>query len=740
MVSAAIGMDTPLVRVVGDKTAESLRRLDLHTVGDLLHHFPRRYVTRGELTRLADLRIGEHVTVMAEIRSVHSRKMQQRRGTILEVVVTDGSGELSLTFFNQSWRDRHLVVGARGLFAGQVSVFKGKRQLTHPECHLLEAQVGSTDEEVAAHLSALIPIYPSAAKLPSWKIANSVGVALGVLDEPADPLPDDVRRRHDLMDLGEALRIIHQPPSWPAVTRATTRLKWDEAFTLQVTLALRRAAARAQPAVSRRAVAGGLLEAFDAALPFQLTEGQREVSAHILDDIAAEHPMHRLLQGEVGAGKTVVALRAMLAVVDSGGQAALLAPTEVLAQQHARSIRSMLGPLAMAGQLGGAEVATRVALLTGSQTAAARREALEEVRSGAAGVVVGTHALLQEGVEFADLGLVVVDEQHRFGVEQRDALRAKGATPPHVLVMTATPIPRTVAMTVYGDLETSALTELPVGRSPIQSSVVPARERPAWLDRAWERLREEAAGGHQAFVVCPRIGGGERDEEPSGDEPEEDQDVDGTQDPAQESAPQTATVTEMLPLLRQGPLAGLRVEALHGRLPPEDKDDVMGRFVRGEVDVLVSTTVVEVGVDVPNATVMVVLDADRFGVSQLHQLRGRIGRGSAPGLCLLVTTAPAGTSARERLDHVAATTDGFALAQVDLEQRREGDVLGSAQSGRRSSLRLLRLLRDEELIRAARVEATSLVDADPDLAAHPLLQAALDRLLDDERVEFLEKT
>ncbi len=459
-------------------------------------------------------------------------------------------------------------------------------------------------------------------------------------------------------------------------------------------------------------------------LPFTLTDGQRTVGEEIAAELAAEHPMHRLLQGEVGSGKTMVALRAMLQVVDAGGQAAMLAPTEVLAAQHARSIRAMLGPMARAGELDGAETATRVALLTGSLAAAPRRTALAEAASGEAGIVVGTHALLSEGVDFAALGLVVVDEQHRFGVEQRDVLRAKaGERPPHVLVMTATPIPRTVAMTVFGDLETSALTQLPAGRSPIASHVVPVADKPHFLDRAWQRVREEVAAGHQAYVVCPRIGDASADEDAPDGEQRDDK------------RPPVA-VLDIGPMLAEGPLSGLRIGVLHGRLPSEEKDAVMREFAAARLDVLVATTVIEVGVDVPNATAMVVLDADRFGVSQLHQLRGRVGRGSAAGLCLLVTDAGAGSPARQRLDAVASTTDGFELARLDLEQRREGDVLGAAQSGRRSQLKLLSLLRDEQLISDARDEASALVD---DLAEYPLLAATVEALVDAERAEYLEK-
>jgi ATP-dependent DNA helicase RecG len=428
----------------------------------------------------------------------------------------------------------------------------------------------------------------------------------------------------------------------------------------------------------------------------------------------------------------VVALRAMLQTVDAGGQAALLAPTEVLAGQHARTIDTLLGPLARGGQLGGAETATRVALLTGSLPAAARKAALLDAAGGAAGIVVGTHALIQQHVGFADLGLVVVDEQHRFGVEQRDALRGKAATPPHVLVMTATPIPRTVAMTVFGDLETSTLAELPAGRAPITTSVVPALEKPAWLDRAWQRIREEARAGRQAYVVCPRIG------EDTGDLEGEFPDFAGDDPDTKPRRPPLA-VTDVLPMLAAGPLAGMRLAALHGRLTPDEKDRTMLDFAAGKIDVLVATTVIEVGVDVANATVMAVLDADRFGVSQLHQLRGRVGRGSHPGLCLLVTDAAADAPARERLDAVAATTDGFALARLDVEQRREGDVLGAAQSGRRRQLKLLSLLRDEDLISAARTEAADIVAADPSLADHPLLAAQVAALVNEDQAEYLEK-
>jgi ATP-dependent DNA helicase RecG len=730
-------LEDPLRLVVGDRAAKLLGRvLELRTVGDLLRHYPRRYETRGELTDLASLRDGEYVTVQAEIARVTSRPWRGRRGSIFEATVTDGHGQLVLTFFSrgrQDWREKQLPPGARGLFSGQVSTFRGKRQLAHPDYELLDE--GDDAAHAAAEYAAeMIPVYPAAKEITSWQIARSIRVVLDVLDIE-DPMPRAIRDRHGLCGLADALRGIHRPIDRADIRRATKRLKWDEAFLLQVVLAQRRLAATAYSATPRPRAAGGLLDAYDARLPFELTVGQDLAGATIGDELALDHPMHRLLQGEVGSGKTVIAVRAMLQVVDAGGQAALLAPTEVLAQQHFRSVTEQLGPLAQAGELGGAEHATRVALLTGSLGAAARRRALLEAASGTAGIVIGTHALLEEQVQFAELGLVVIDEQHRFGVEQRDALRAKaGDGRPHVLVMTATPIPRTVAMTVFGDLEMSTLTELPAGRSPIQTHVVPAAEKPHYLERVWERLREEAARGRQCYVVCPRIGeGASGGDGTAGDDgsPLGGEAGDGTRPPL--------AVTDLAAELERGPLAGLRLAVLHGRLPPDEKDRVMLAFAAGSVDVLVTTTVVEVGVDVPNATAMVIMDADRFGVSQLHQLRGRVGRGSHEGLCLLVTEAEADGKSRQRLDAVAATLDGFKLSRLDLEQRREGDVLGAAQAGRKSSLKLLTLLKDEDLIGDARQEAQRLVDADPALAGEPMLAVAVRVLLDREQAEYLEK-
>ncbi|GAA2162817.1 ATP-dependent DNA helicase RecG [Actinomadura napierensis] len=726
-------LDEPLRNVLGDKTAKVLEKgLDLSTVGDLLHHYPRRYATRGELTPLNELLDGEHVTVMAEVVKVQGRTLTRSPGYVLEITVTDGTGQLKLSFFGRkgSYRpEKDLSPGTRGLFAGKISTYRPRsgnvqRQLTHPQYKVIAER---TAEQAAQEWAdEIIPIYPSTKGLDIETIGKSVELVLDQLDLSGDPMPETLLRRRDLIGLREAYEGIHRPKSWDELGRARARLKWDEAFVVQVALAQRRLAAAALPAKPRPPSFGGVLAEFDARLPFELTKGQREVGDEIAADLALEHPMHRLLQGDVGAGKTVIALRAMLQVVDGGGQAALLAPTEVLAQQHYRSITGMLGDLAQAGQIGGAENATRVALLTGSQGAKARKAALLDAASGAAGIVVGTHALLQETVQFADLGLVVVDEQHRFGVEQRDALREKvDGGRPHVLVMTATPIPRTVAMTVFGDLETSVLGQLPAGRSEIQTHVVPP-ERPNFLARTWERIREEAAQGRQVYIVCPRIGEKEGDE---GDAVAADED--GRRSPL--------GIMELLPQLEEL-LAGLRIGVLHGKLHPDEKEAVMRRFTERDLDVLLATTVIEVGVDVPNATVMVIMDADRFGVSQLHQLRGRVGRGSLHGLCLLVTDAEPGSKARERLDAVASTTDGFELSRLDLEQRREGDVLGAAQAGRASSLRLLTLQRDEDVIRDARDEATSLVEADPDLSGHPGLATVLASLLDEDRAGFLEKT
>lgn len=711
-----------LPAVIGEKSAKSFdKAFGIETVGELLLHSPRRYAQRGELTDLRSLTIGDDVTVLAEVSDVKSRPMKNRKGSILDVTVTDGTASLHLTFFNQAWRAQSLQPGRMGMFSGKVTAFKHLRQLAHPEYVLLPADTDEVDPDaVATFANQLIPVYPASAKMPSWRISRTINYVLDLLDEVPETIPADVVSRQGLLSFTDALQKLHRPQTAEDHRAAKRRLTWDEAFVLLGVMQKRRIEA-SQRAAQARIPTGDLRARFDARLPFTLTRGQQEVGEAIEHDLAQPHPMHRLLQGEVGSGKTIVALRAMLQVVDAGGQCALLAPTEVLAQQHYRTLRAMLGPLGARGELDGDEQGTQVVLLTGSSTAAQRKAALLAMASGAAGIVVGTHALLQDRVQFADLGLVVVDEQHRFGVEQRAALggKARDGVVPHTLVMTATPIPRTAAITVFGDLEVSSLTELPAGRSPISSHVVPASEKPQYEVRMWQRVREEVAKGQQAYVVCPRISTTDEDES--------------------ETAP--AAAEEIFERLRTEELHDLRVGMLHGRMTADEKDDAMRRFSQygtDGYDVLVSTTVIEVGVDVPNASTMVVLDADRFGISQLHQLRGRVGRGSAAGLCLLHTRQPMDTAAGQRLAAVAATTDGFLLADLDLEQRGEGDVLGVLQSGGRSTLRLLSVLRDQVIIANARDEVLALFAADPELTDHPEFRRVIDER--ERSAEYLDKS
>ncbi|GAA2076700.1 ATP-dependent DNA helicase RecG [Aeromicrobium halocynthiae] len=711
--------------VVGDRTATPLAKaFGMEIVDDLLRHYPRRYVALGELSDLSDLQVGQYATVMARVvESVNKTFGPGGRKVRTEVVVTDGTASLTLTFFQQKWRRAQLAPGTVGLFAGVVGRFRNQLQLTHPMFDPVQDDDGVPDPDGRV-ARGIVPIYPASKGVDSFALEKAVAQVLAVTDVE-DPLPDDVRAARDLPGIEQALEWIHRPRRPEQWRRARERFRFEEAFVIQTVFAQRRHSAALDVAAARPRRAGGILDAFTERLPFTLTDGQRSVVEEIASDLAAARPMHRLLQGEVGSGKTIVALMAMLQVVDAGGQAALLAPTEVLAAQHHRGITAMLGDLAAGGMLGGAEHSTRVRLLTGSMSAAAKREALLDAASGAAGIVIGTHALIQDSVQLADLGLLVVDEQHRFGVEQRSALVDRSAVTPHVLVMTATPIPRTIAMTVFGDLETSTLRELPAGRQPIQTNVVPIADKPAWLDRAWERVVEEVRKGRQAYVVVSRIGAA-------------DEDRDGT-DRAEGVAP-TRSLVDVHAELASGPLSELRLGVLHGRLAPDEKDAVMAAFAAGEIDVLVATTVVEVGVDVPNATVMVVLDADRFGMSQLHQLRGRVGRGSEPGLCLLVTEADAASPAAERLVAVAGTLDGFELSHLDAALRREGDVLGASQSGLRSSLRLLSVVKDESVIADAREAATVVVEADPALDSLPALRAAVARLEETRQAEYLERT
>ncbi|MCV7345710.1 ATP-dependent DNA helicase RecG [Mycolicibacterium rhodesiae] len=728
--------------VVGGKAAGLLDDVfGIRTVDDLLRHYPRKYIHGMSVWGEDEVppEEGEHITLVGEIESAVTRLPQ--RGPKREyLVITLGKGrrKVTATFFNAKWLKKELIEGVRLMLSGEVGFFRGAMQLTHPDFLVLESPKGrvfgskslktiadtSTSQSGELAMSAFerdfFPIYPASSKLQSWDIYACVQQVLAVLDPIPDPLPESVVRQRGLISEDEALRAIHIAEREPEREAACERLRFDEAVGMQWALAQRRHGELSEsgPVAPRRE--DGLAAALIDRLPFALTAGQREVLDVVSGELAASKPMNRLLQGEVGSGKTIVSVVAMLQMVDAGYQCALLAPTEVLAAQHAQSIRGVLGPLAMAGQLGGEDGATRVALLTGSMSAAQKRQVRDEVASGEAGIVVGTHALLQDAVEFHKLGFVVVDEQHRFGVEQRDRLRAKapaGLTP-HLLVMTATPIPRTVALTVYGDLETSTLRELPRGRQPITTNTIFIKDKPQWLARAWQRITEEVGEGRQAYVVASRI-----DENDKAGE--------------QEAGPPAETVVNLFKHLGHGPLAGLRLGLMHGRLPADEKDAVMAAFRAGEIDVLVCTTVIEVGVDVPNATVMVVMDADRFGISQLHQLRGRIGRGSHASLCLLATKLPEGSKAGDRLTAVASTLDGFELADLDLQERREGDVLGLNQSGRPITLRFLSLAEHLEVIVDAREVAQSIYARDP---ANPGMTVLAGQFTGGDRIDYLDKS
>lgn len=699
----------PLSSRLGEKTASALgRALDLHTVQDLLEYVPRRYVTRGELTPIDHLQAGEQVTLVAEVVEAIGRPMRARRGSLLEVRIGDTHGELLLTFFNQGWRASALVPGARGMFSGRVQEYRGRLQLSHPDYELFDAE--GDDPDPARWANALLPVYPAKTGVPSWRIARSIGILLDELtaEDVPDALSPEQRAAAGVLSTLEAYRGIHRPSSRAQAELARATLAFQEALILQTSLLRTRARLRQTQARPRPGGGDGFLAQFDAHCPFELTPGQREVGDEISEDLVRAVPMNRLLQGDVGAGKTLVALRAMLQVAETGGQSALLVPTEVLAVQHLHSISAQLGP----------ELLQAVAptLITGSMGATERRSALLKVVSGRSKIVVGTHALLNEATQFDDLGLVVIDEQHRFGVQQREQLREGSGRVPHMLLMTATPIPRTLAMTVFGDLDISTLHGLPGGRSPVQTFVVPAEERPDWYARVWSRIAEEARAGHRVFIVCGTIDAGA--------------------DQERASVEATARELKSRPETRALPSA-----VLHGRMSADEKRVVMDAFVSGRVPVLLATTVIEVGVDVPEATLMVVMDAERFGVSQLHQLRGRIGRGALPGTALLVTRAPEGSPGRQRVEAVASTTDGFALAELDLEQRSEGDVLGDTQSGRADSLRLLRVGRrsDQQSIARARSVAEDILGEDPELAAHQVLRGLVETRLGGSEAAHLRR-
>lgn len=685
-----------LASVLGDRTAKAFsKHLNIETIGELLEHFPRRYSKRGELTSIAELPLGEMVTIVGEVLSTNLKRLKGRSGSLLEVVVTDGTNQLTLAFFNQHWRQNELQRGARGLFSGKIGIFSGKLQLAHPDYELFATEIGEQDALAWAQLP--IPIYPATQVISTWKIQKSIEIVLATLEPVAELLPAELLQKENLLGLEDAFRKIHQPKidsDWQAARRS---LKYHEAIFLQLQLEASRRKRLAQN--SSKFQAGDLLGIFDKQLGFELTRGQLEVGEQISKDLASGHPMHRLLQGEVGSGKTLVALRAILTVAQSGSQSALLAPTEVLAAQHFESVCAALGE-DLKKVLG-------VRLLTGQQSVGDKKAALLDMASGKCLLVIGTHALISEKVQFFDLGMIVVDEQHRFGVEQREALRLKGNTAPHVLTMTATPIPRTLAITVFGDLEVSTLTELPAGRQQISSHVVEV-SKPALVSRVWQRVAEEVANGRQAFVVCPRI-----DEKLTEDDDEE---------LLAGEAPPAAAVSVAKALGKNPALSGISIGLLHGKMSSEEKSAVMTAFAANEVQILVSTTVIEVGVNIPNATTMVILDADRFGIAQLHQLRGRVGRGKYAGICLMVTAAEQGTVAMERLAAVAGTIDGFKLSELDLEIRREGDVLGDSQSGGRSRLKLLSVIRDAELIISSKAIAQSIFE----LGITPAMQNALE--------------
>jgi ATP-dependent DNA helicase RecG len=739
-----VSLSDRLDYIVGAKAAGPLDEVfGISTVDDLLRHYPRSYV-EGTTVRGADDEQpaeGEHVTLVDEITDAALLSIKSRpRDKLFRVTLGSGRGKVTATFFHpKKWITDQLSKGTRVMLSGEVGYFRGAMQLTHPDFLVLNAadgrNRGSRSLKMIADASQAVsgevlqeafertfyPIYPASAKLQSWDIFNCVRQVLEVLDPIADPLPEKLCAAHNLVSEDQALRAIHLAENDADRRRARERLAFDEAVGLQWALVSRRHGELAQSGPAAPSVPKGLQNELLQRLPFELTVGQREVLEVLSAEIAATRPMNRLLQGEVGSGKTIVSVLAMLQMVDAGHQCALLAPTEVLAAQHLRSITDVLGPLAMGGQLGGEDNATRLALLTGSMSQAQKKQVRAEIAGGQVGIVVGTHALLQDAVEFDRLGMVVVDEQHRFGVEQRDQLRAKapaGITP-HLLVMTATPIPRTVALTVYGDLETSTLRELPRGRQPITTTAIFVNDKPAWLDRAWSRIIEEVAEGRQAYVVAPRIddtdssGQAEKDQRPS------------------------ATVEELYARLGSDELSGLRLGLMHGRLTGDEKDAVMAAFRAREIDVLVCTTVIEVGVDVPNATVMLVMDADRFGISQLHQLRGRIGRGEHASICLLASWMTPHSRAGRRLTAVAGTLDGFELADLDLRERREGDVLGRSQSGRAITLRLLSLIDHRDVIEAARDFCEQ---AYQDQDGHPGLALLAAPFTGTERIEFLDKS
>jgi ATP-dependent DNA helicase RecG len=700
--TALAGIDVAVLHGVGEKKVEALAAMGIETVLDLLTHYPRRYIDRTAQAAIRDLREGDEATIVATVKRSRSRRSRQGRA-VAEIDVFDGSSYLRCVFFNQGWRAKQLAVGTEVVLFGKLGVYRGARQMTNPVVDLIGNRTGR-----------IVPIYPQSDKagLSTWELGEWIEEARERAGDLVDPLPDEWRDSLDLVDRTWAMAQIHAPESMGAAMAARRRLAFDELLRLQVILVMRKRAVERDARGIRHQVEGPLVARFREALPFPLTGAQQRAIAEIQHDLAGPHPMHRLLQGDVGAGKTVVAVAALLTAVQGGYQGALMAPTEVLAEQHHLGVRALLADLTVGDQTTlTQERPLRVALLTNRTGASERTRLHAGLANGTVDILIGTHALLTEDVVFGALGVVVIDEQHRFGVEQRAALRAKGdsGAVPDVLVMTATPIPRTAAMTVYGDLDATVIDELPPGRTPVTTTWA---RGPLEEAAAWDRVRSEVAAGRQAYVVCPLIEDSERI--------------------------QARSATEEFGRLQAEVLPGLRLGLLHGQLPARDKEAVMAAFRRGEVDVMVATTVIEVGVDVPNATVMVIESADRFGIAQLHQLRGRVGRARAASWCYLFGEA-ATPEAEERLRALERSTDGFELAEVDLELRGEGTILGIRQKGA-TDLKLASLRRDRDLVARAREVAFAIVDGDPGLAGHPDLGEEIRSLVDDEDREFLFKS
>ncbi|MBA2608350.1 MAG: ATP-dependent DNA helicase RecG [Actinobacteria bacterium] len=685
---------------VGPKTVESFRVLEIETILDLLTHYPRRYIDRTEQRSIRDLKIGDEAMVLATVKRVQSRRTRNGK-SLVEIDVFDGSSYLSCTFFNQGWRAKQLAVGTEAVFFGKLDSYRGKRQMASPVVDLVGDKTGR-----------VIPVYPLSEKagLSTWDISKFMQQALRRAGDFADPLPEAMRDELDLVGRTWAMHHIHAPESMGAMRAARKRLAFDELLRLQVVLVARKRRYEAEATGIRHVIESELVNEFHASLPFPLTRAQQRVIAEINEFLAGPHPMHLLLQGDVGSGKTVVAVTALLTAVAGGYQGALMAPTEVLAEQHALGVKALLADVTVPSQGGTLfeDRPLRVELLTGRATGTERKNIGAGLADGAVDIVIGTHALITDAVAFHKLGVAVIDEQHRFGVEQRAALRGKGDDP-DVLVMTATPIPRTAAMTVYGDLDVAILDELPPGRTPIVTTWARGElEEQA----AWKAVLEEVAQGRQAYVVCPLIEGSDKI--------------------------QAASAVETYEELEGGHLQGLRLGLLHGQVPAKEREAVMNKFRAGEIDVLVATTVIEVGVDVPNATVIVIVNADRFGLAQLHQLRGRVGRGAMASRCYLLgdVVTPDG---EERLGAMVRTTDGFELAEVDLGIRGEGTVMGTRQKGR-NDLKLASLRTDLALVVAARKVAFEIVDPVEGLDAHPILEDEVRLLVDDDEAEFLFKS